>query len=216
MCNQRIKRDKFPLQPQSARVCYEDRHRLAEEQRVLLDPTSDPVEDWISVDWQDVLCRLAPRVTLSPELAARVQSALEFFRINRRVPLIKKRLEIQRRVAEKVTEGKPEEVRHLAIRFQPHSLVAKQFLETHAPEVLPTPEEELEWLLDAFSRELLQKLKILEDAPVDGPDLREAKELFWALAFLWKDPPAGTPELVRAFLDRKGLTDWVQPYFAAL
>lgn len=214
-CNQRLKSNKFPLQDGAARVRFEDRHRLSEERRVLPDPAVDPVEDWISVDPRNPSGRLAPKADLPAESAARIKSVLVFFRLNRRSGLTKRRMEIKREVIGKLAEGKADEIKHLAIRFQPHSLVAKQILEAHAPGALPTPEEEIEWLLNSLSAELIQKLKDLRTEWTDR-DEREANELIWALAILWKDPPAGTPDSVKAYLDGKGLTELVQKFFALL
>ena len=54
---------------------------------------------------------------------------LEFFRVNRRAAQRKKRAAIQRRVINKIAENKADEVRYLAVRYRPHSLVAKVILE---------------------------------------------------------------------------------------
>jgi hypothetical protein len=58
VCNRIIKQDRFPLATGSTRCDYGSRHNLADEQRLLLDPSVDPTEAWIdydiryySVDW---------------------------------------------------------------------------------------------------------------------------------------------------------------------
>jgi len=217
VCNQKCKRDRFPLENGATRTRFEDRERLAQERRLLLNPTLDPVEDWIAVDWQKPACRLVANPALEPELAARVDRVLEMFRLNRRVLQRKKRRDIQRLVIQKVADDKADEVRTLAIRYRPHSLVAKHILQAIAPHVLPTAEEELEWLLEGLKSELLDKLEDLRD-PVTATELdeNEAKELLWAFALIWKDPPVGLPDIIQKFLERNGLKECVEEYLRLL
>jgi uncharacterized protein (TIGR02646 family) len=217
VCNQKYKRTKFPLEDGATRARYENRDRLSEERRVLLDPAIDPVEDWISVDWQNPACRLVPNQLLAPDLATRVQRMIELFRLNLKAAQRKKRREIQRLVIEKLAEGKTGEARSLAIRYRPHSVVAKQVLQDTAPHLLPTPREELDWLLETLKSELLDKLEDLNDITnATELDKKEAKELIWALAVLWKDPPVGSPDSVQQFLERNGLKTLVQDYLKEL
>ena len=81
---------------------------------------------------------------------------------------------------------------------------------------MPTPVEELQWLLETVSSELLEKLEDLNDSSTTELDEREAKELIWTLAVLWKDPPAGTPDSIREYLDRRGLMELVGEYLRLL
>jgi uncharacterized protein (TIGR02646 family) len=217
VCNQRYKVDRFPMQQGAAHVRYPDRQNLSAEQRVLLDPTCDKIESLVTVDWSKPAGKMQPKTTLTAVEAARVEEVLKFFRVNRRAAQRKKRAAIQRRVINKVAENKADEVRYLAIRYRPHSLVAKAILEAKAPHLLPTPEEELEWLLKDLSSDLILKLEDLEQsANPTELDKNEAKELFWALAVLWKDPPARTPQFVESFLETRGLKDHVQAFVAKL
>jgi uncharacterized protein (TIGR02646 family) len=217
VCNQRYKVDRFPMQQGAIHVRYQDRQNLATEQRVLLDPTCDMIENYVTVDWSKPAGKLEPRAGLTSAEGARVVQVLDFFRVNRRAAQRKKRAEIQRHVINKVAECNAHEVRYLAIRYRPHSLVAKVILEAKAPQSLPTPEEELEWLLEDLSSDLILKLEDLEKCVNPTKlDENEAKELFWALAVLWKDPPAGTPQFVENFLDSRGLKDDVKAFLVTL
>lgn len=47
-------------------------------------------------------------------------------------------------------------------------------------------------------------------------DVREAKELAWALAAIWKDPPSGTSAEVGQFLIERGLAEFVTAYLEKL
>jgi len=217
VCNQKYKRARFPLREGSQRVRYESRDTMPDEERVLLEPTLDLVEGLLSVEWQKPAGRLVPNPNLGSELTERVQQVLQFFRLNLNATHRRRRADIQRLVVEKVAENKADEVRHLAIRYRPHSLVAKQILEVLAPHALPTAEEELAWLLNELTSELIHKLEDLKNvADVSELDKNEAKELLWALAVLWKDPPAGRPDSVAEFLDRRSLKGIVAEYVSLL
>jgi len=215
-CNQRCKKDRFPLGDGATRVAYAVRDTLAAEQRILFDPSIDPVEDWIAFDWQSPAGRLIPNPNLAPELKTRVAQTLRFFRVNLKPAQRRKRADLQRVVLQRVDQNKASDVRELAIRYHPHSIVAKQILAEKAPAVLPTPVEELEWLLNQLTSDLISKLEDLQDPAASELDENEAKELLWALAVLWRDPPAATPDFVSELLERRGLRDSVAPYHALL
>lgn len=60
VCNRISKREHFPLLPGAPRLHYYQRQHLAEEQRLLLDPAVDPVEQWLVVDPNLVFWQAAP------------------------------------------------------------------------------------------------------------------------------------------------------------
>jgi len=152
VCNQKCKRTAFPLEEGSERVEYEDRARLHEEKRILFDPASDDVEKWVYFDWASTAGLVKPHPDLGPNEAERVRRVLLFFRVNLKAPQRRRRLELQRVLLDNVERNKAEEVREFAIRFRPHSIVARQILAEKAPDLLPTPEQELEWLIANLSR----------------------------------------------------------------
>src|SRR5262249_34517888 len=49
VCNQKRKRSSFPIRRGSIRCTYETRASIREERRVLLDPSDDPVEEWLTI-----------------------------------------------------------------------------------------------------------------------------------------------------------------------
>lgn len=216
ICNQKLKSNRFPVRAGAPRVTYENRHQVADEARTLLDPTIDPIEEWLEFDWQRLPGRMRPKEGLQQELAERVDDVLEFFRINKKAAQQKKRWQLQKDTLEKLAEEKAHEVTNLAIRYRPHSLVSKQLLSANAPTALPTPAQELEWLLDSLTSELLIKLEHLNDPTHTDTDEAEAKELLWAFAVLWKDPPAADSKFVQDFLAKRGLKDAVAEYVAKL
>ena len=69
----------------------------------------------------------------------------------------------------------------------------------------PASRARQEWLLHELTRELLVALGILEGLPGDPFVKRGIEELLWALAVLWRDPPAGDPAEVEGFLVREQL-----------
>ena len=90
-------------------------------------------------------------------------------------------------------------------------------MQAQAPHVLPTPEQELEWLLETLKTELFDKLEDLNNIALPTKiDQREAREILWTFAVLWKDPPISSPDSVQRFLERNSLKELVQEYFALL
>ena len=214
-CNRHRKRDGFPLFPGEARIRYRDRSRLPQEKRLLLDPASDPVEDWLQVEWRQPLCLIAPRAHLTQNQREQVEKTLAFFRINEDYQLVRERNRVRREVFDALDADNRDRARTLAIRFRPHSLVAKQMLAHEAPELLPTGEQELAWLLEDTFENLLLALKMMGDGPSDLQK-RQAKELLWQLATLWWCPPKGTSSQVEAFLERRQVRSHVEPYLKGL
>lgn len=216
ICNQRQKKDRFPLLDAAQRVRYPQRHLLGTEPKVLLDPVGETVEAMLALDPAAILNgRIMPNPALGEPAAGRVRQTLEFFRINRKAPQVRKRRELIKEVQKAVDEGDLEKAKEYAIRYRQHSLVARLMLEEKAPGALPTPAEELHWLMAELASELLQKI---EDVEAGGGelDVREAKELAWALAAIWKEPPSGTSADVEQFLVERGLAEFVKDYLEKL
>src|SRR5262245_61892761 len=94
-------------------------------------------------------------------------------------------------VAKAVTKGKTAQVSSLAIRFRPHSLIARQLLALKAPQDLPSADDELKWLLNDGLKDLDFTLQLLRIDKGDQNLKRQAGELLWMFAVIWKDPPLG-------------------------
>lgn len=91
----------------------------------------------------------------------------------------------------------------------PHSLVARQILKDEAPHLLPTPLEELQWLMEEIFEDLDVTSQLMGDES-DNLLERQADELIWSLAVLWKDPLTGDPLHVDSFLADLGIKDEIQ------
>lgn len=216
ICNQRLKKDRFPLLDPAQRVRYPQRHLIAAEPKVLLDPVGENVEAMLALDPQAILNgRIVPHPALGEPEATRVRETIDFFRLNRKAAQVRKRRELIKEVDAAVNSGHLSKAKEYAIRYRQHSLVARLALQEKAPGALPTPLEEMRWLLEELASELLFKLEDLEAG--GGPlDEKEARELAWALAAIWKDPPVGSSADVAQFLVERGLHDFVEEFLAKL
>ena len=210
ICNQKNKRTVFPVRPGTTRAAVDG--DLKAEAAILLEPTLDDVERMIYFDWTQTSGRLGSRSGIPAEERARVESSLELFRVNRKASQRKRRIKLQQFVISKLDERDFDEVRGLAIRYRPHSIVAKEILEEVAPEALPTAEEELRWLFTSLASDFALKLEDLNSGRATDIDKAEAEELLWALAALWRDPPGCSEGLVEQMLSEWGLKEVVQEY----
>ncbi len=215
-CNSSRKGTKFPLLPRRQRVRFDNRWRIPQEARVLVDPTlDDELEDWFDIDFVvsdreggALFCFIKAREGLDQHTKKRVNDVIDFFALNE-PSLVTKRNKVAAAVMDEIAEGNGADSRALASRFRPHSLVAKQILEE---EGLALPDESDE--LDGLIEDILTELEILRQSRelhgARDPTATE-KELWWALAALWHDPPHGDPESVKMVLEESGILDAVQP-----
>jgi hypothetical protein len=211
ICNRTLKRDHFPLtSPGSKHYGFAQRSRLSREARALLDPVLDQVEDWARPNWRDSLCPVEPRPGIPSVARRRVDRAVDFFRLNVDPDLVRARLKVIEAVQEALDEGDGVKAGLLAVRFRPHSFVAREMLADVAPEYLPTSRVELEWLLGALLEELDLALILNERTPHEFVKLR-IEELLWSLAALWLDPPAGTSADLDAFFAKQQVDPLIRP-----
>jgi uncharacterized protein (TIGR02646 family) len=210
-CNSTYKSDRFPLRPRARRVTFQDRTRLLREARLLLDPARDPIEQWLRVDWLNERCLILPAPGLSSIAQIQVEGTLKFFRINSDPRLVRDRKEFRDLVAEDIEKNRTDEVRSRAIRYRPHSLVARQVLIDRG-ERLPSEQEELAWLLNHLLAYLDLALDILEDVGPNAPCERLMREVLWSFAALRHDPPGVMRDQVESFLAQKEILPTVREY----
>ena len=92
ICNQRQKKDRFPLRDGAQHMRFAQRHLLSAEPKVLLDPVGENVEAMLALDPAAILNgRIVPNPALGEPEAGRVRQTLEFFRVNRKAPQVRKR-----------------------------------------------------------------------------------------------------------------------------
>ena len=211
-CNRNRKKEKFPL-AQGAQPClWEDRHNLQAERFLLLDPVLDDMEAWVQVDHDAPLCPVEPRAGLAPgsEPWERVDATIRFFKLNENVRLIQQRIDVINKALKAIPQaraGDPQkagELSEMASRYRPHGAAVRQMLAELAPELLPPPEDDLIILILDFGKDLADAEEVLAKYPKSDSARALRAEVLWALAVLWKHPPAGDGNFVAACLDKIG------------
>jgi uncharacterized protein (TIGR02646 family) len=205
VCNRSRKNTRFPLLSGATRCTYNTRDTIAVEKRVLLDPAEDPVEEWLTIDGDDVTGKLIPDPSLDAAARSRVQDAIDLFGLNLDPGVRAQRSKAYEEAVRAAVEQRWDDLRQSAMRHRPHSLAARTVLQRQAPERLPSAEEEMRDLVDLLwgsLRTLLHEtgnLRARAKAPSPLDD-RQLHALGWALAVLRSDPPAGDPATADAYL----------------
>jgi len=216
LCNRTFKKTHFPLKPGGRRTTYGRRRNILAEPRLLIDPTLDPVENWITVDWRHILCPIKVKEKLDQNYKIQVEYMLKLFKINTEPLLVRARVKVRDKVKKAISESNFSYASSLAIRYRPHSLTAKQMLAEDAPQHLPTVDTEILWLLNELIGKLWYTLELLKNNLTDERLQRLHKELLWSLAVLWRDPPEGATINIEDFLTNNGIDDFVRKYFNQL
>lgn len=212
-CNRLFKHEHFPLAPGASRITHERRAELAQEERLFLDPASDPVEDWLQVDAADALYNWRAARSLSANSAerARVVETIAWFHWNDDPDLVTARTDAIDGALYALEEGDLADLRRRASRFRPHGGAVRSLLCAFGVSDLPGVDEELSWLLEDLWQEWQQAKKI-------GGALAEKKlqELAWSFAVLWKAPPPGTSIDMGAWLADAGIKAEVEANYRKL
>jgi uncharacterized protein (TIGR02646 family) len=195
VCNQRRKRTSFPLLPGATRTTYATRDTISMEQRVLLNPAEDPVEEWLTIDPEDVTGRLIPNPNLGEDEQLRVQYAIDLLGVNLDQAVRGQRSRAYEKAVRAAVEQRWDDLRRSAMRHRPHSLISRIVLQRVAPEYLPSAEEEMTELLALLWRDLARLMHEIQSlrarAKASRPmDERHVHVLAWALVVLQSDPPA--------------------------
>jgi uncharacterized protein (TIGR02646 family) len=218
-CNRSYKKERFPLPAGAGHWTYGDRDRLKEEKFVLLDPAVDDVEAWICVVLRDnsyFLLVPSPELIAGSETAQRVRETIDFFALNGKA--IRQRTEAVGQALEALElahNGDPmkaELVKKMASRFRPHGVAIRQFLEKISPELIPSPEQEFFNLILDLCDDLKWVDRMITENPLNQINRRYKEEVLWALAILWKFPPATSPRFVEDCLAEQRRRDEVAPY----
>jgi hypothetical protein len=219
ICNRIRKRERFPLRAGDVPCSFADRGHLDREKALLLDPAraSDRVEEWLWVDFEDPLCPVAAATDLSPgsEAGQRAETTVRFFKLNENVPLIRqrfKRVNDATKALERVRDAgtdrqrqtRERKLKRMASRYRPHGMAVRQMLSKLAPDLLPTQEDDLLLLVDDLLYDLKVAAQVQARTPKSVPALRVKQEVCWALAVLWRHPPATSAGQVEALLHASG------------
>jgi hypothetical protein len=169
---------------------------------VLLEPSEDPVDEWLTLDQADLAGSLVPNPNLSADDRGRVRDVIEFFRLNRDARLRRSRSNAYELAVRAAAEQRWDDLRRSAMRHRSHSLAARIVLERMAPERLPSAADEMRDLIDSLWRDLRVLLKEMSGRAPNPVDERELHEFVWALIVLLNDPPAGDSATVAEYLAR--------------
>lgn len=181
---------------------------------MLLNPVFDPVDDWLEVDYENerTVVRPSSAAKSSRAINPRVEKTIEFFGLNTVLDLVEHR-DTQVNAAifamgewrKKPNDADAQKIRELSNRYTAHGWAVRRVATDLAPDLaLPTPEEDLKWLVD-WALKRLDKADSLLAGNITAKDreLVEAqkKESSWTLAVLWKDPPCSSPDVVENWIN---------------
>src|SRR5579864_5223803 len=205
VCNRIRKKTSFPLLPGATRCEYHTRGTIGAEMRVLLDPTEDPVDEWLTIGPDDVTGRLIPNPGLNAGEQSRVQDAIDLLGLNLDPEVRTQRSKAYEEAARAALDERWDELRQSAMRHHPHSLAARTILRRVAPERLPSAEEEMKDLFDSLWGDLRTLVREIQEMrarakPIRRIDERQLHALGWAVIVLRSDPPAGDPAIADAYL----------------
>jgi uncharacterized protein (TIGR02646 family) len=215
VCNSHCKGNKFPILQGAFPCTYLERHRLQDEKIVLLNPTLDDVEGWIRIRMEPPYLVEPAGLQIGTEEWQRVSETIDFFRLRKNRVLVQERREAVDGALDVLHEirngnlAKIARLKKMASRFRPHGIAVRQVLEELADDLLPSAEDDLRLLVHDFLELLKSVAQDLAQHPGDVLNFRQRAEILWALAVLWKDPPAGSPELIEDLLAESGWRDEV-------
>ena len=183
-CNSSYKGNKFPLLPRKNAYSYTMKDKLGRESRALIDPVADPVEGWFGIEFEGDVSAESFKLKINPGIgrmaAKRCEQTREFFRLNLDSELMEERqvaVHYALNLVSKAIDGDEasrKELRKRAVRFSPHSFAVREVILSYSksPQYLPTPEEEVEWLLDELTRMLRRSLDSLSQQQTTTEEIR--------------------------------------------
>jgi uncharacterized protein (TIGR02646 family) len=206
VCNRYRKKATFPLFPGATRCTYATRDTIGAEKRVLLDPAEDPVEAWLTIDWDTATAKLVPNPVLNAAERSRVQEAIDLLGLNLDPEVRSQRSRAYGDAARAAVDRRWDDLRRSAMRHRPHSFAARAVLQEVAPERLPNAAEEMRDLIDSLWTDLRTLLSEIGDLRARGKppgtfDERQLHALCWAIVILRSDPPADDTATVDNYLE---------------
>lgn len=214
-CNRAsVKGGRFPVADEPQRTTWATRSTLDDEPRLLLDPSRDPVDAWLTVDLLDPrsLHPVAVRADVSEASATRAEATIDLLRLNADVHAIRFRQHAYLDAWKLHRQGCIDDLRRRASRFQPHSATIRAFITQMVDDVsCPSADEELDWFLEDIAAQLV----LLRRLPHTHRLRREHEEIGFLLATLWEDPPARDAAYIERWLERHDAA-WVLDHRDAL
>lgn len=211
-CNSSRKGSKFDLDV--AAVPARDVQSLRAEKRLLLDPVHDRVELAMNSVMVDNRYLWEVNPAASPLLRKRAQHTITFFALNDDGELVKARSTAVATYLFLTVNGDDaikKEARRSASRYRAHGGAIRSVVALNAPQLLPSAEEELTWLIDDLV-EVLVAFNAAADPNKGNRDL-----VRYALAALAVSPPQGvTKTAVKQQITAGGVWGEVDALRAAL
>jgi len=175
------------------------------EKRLLLDPVQDPIEEWLTIDANDLTGKLIPDPALNSGQRERMQRVIDLLGLNVDPLLRKERSNAYQEAVSAAAEKHWDTLRRNSMRHRPHSLIPRIVLQRFAPEHLPTPQEETRDLAESLWNNLATVAREVKDLRLRASHVRQMEQsqldsLVWALIVLSADPPGGDLEIIDTFL----------------
>ena len=217
MCNQQRKGNKFPLEAGAQRMTQSNHVTRHDEKRLLLDPSVDPAEKWVRVNYRDPLCPVEPVENIGAKGSARTKETIRFFWLNTKQEIRTDRyskINEALNLLDKATDGNllaKTLLLKMANRYQPHGAAIRQVIKEIAPSiVLPSLADELKWHIGEILRSIDEGKTLLEtllDLSIsEQKDINDSiEEDYWSIAVLLKDPPGDPPVNISEWIDKESL-----------
>jgi len=188
------------------------------------DNSIDPIEEWLTIDPNDVTGKLIPNPKVGNGEKSRVQDSIDIFGLNLDPHVRKQRSEAYEAAVRAAFQERWEDLRLSSMRHRPHSIAARIVLTNVAPRHLPSLEDETRDLVNSLWAELRTLIYEIRDLQIRGRlirniDKRQLRVLVWALVVLLNDPPAGDSGIADALAElleveephiRKGIASMFQ------
>lgn len=218
-CNSVRKRTKFPLVAGAQPTTYPNRVQLQREARLLIDPVEDSPETWLEWILKNTLCYVRVHAGLQQNSMPwqRVEETIDFFQLNENPLLVEERTDAIFEALEKASQGDPqstEKARKMASRYSPHGLAVRRIVGSRFPAIVPDPLDETRWLVEDLLNDLRLYESMLQEYP-NSKDTKAVKKIVtWALATLWKDPPAAvSPQQVETWITKAHRLNEVKAFY---
>lgn len=216
-CNRIHKKGEFPLEEEESRANYTSRTQIHLEPRLLACPYDDNVEAWMEVRfWSDlwiVACDI--RETSNDRQQAICSFTRNFFELNVNPMLVKERTNAISDALSAAKDAKYGDktarlkVLAMANHYAPHGVYVRGVIKKKFPELVPSPDQEIEWLVKEMMNELDICEKILRIVP-GSADATKVKEIVCcALASLWNSSSPNHQRLIEGHLRGAGYAEHV-------
>lgn len=203
----------FPLSDPTQRVTYSDRHLLAREDPLILDPCDPEIPDLFTLSLSTTYPWVQMEINHKHPLAEKAKVTVEGLKLNGhgRRDLVNARHEVMTTVLEKLEQDDTTTIAE-ASSYMPFNMFTRWKVQDKAPERLPTQDDELFFFLELQRKHLQQMAaeqayfetksspsgKRYTKKEAAAPYQKARARIYWIFACLEKDHALGT--LVEAYV----------------